>query len=245
MGWSSTAPTLPSGESWGNTKTTSNSSNNFNQDLTAQSARGIGNTYYIKFSVYWTKGSNGVFSPYNPTYYIAGSDSASIGKPSEWSTVTRYYTGTASSSTTVKVGTSSSTSFISGWPSVTVSVAAPKYWTVSYNGNGADGGSTASQTKVSGTALTLRANGFTRTGFRFVEWNTAADGSGTSYAAGGSYTANAAVTLYAIWQRLAIPVYFNDNGTIKQATDVYYNDDGTIRKGTLYYNNNGTIIEVT
>jgi uncharacterized repeat protein (TIGR02543 family) len=38
----------------------------------------------------------------------------------------------------------------------------------------------------------------TRTGYTFAGW-TAADGSSTSYAAGATYSANSAVTLYARW----------------------------------------------
>lgn len=82
-------------------------------------------------------------------------------------------------------------------------------WTVSYNGNGSTGGSTASQTKYYNDALTLRANGFTRTGFEFKRWNTKTDDTGTAYAASGSYTSNAALSLYAIWNRT---VSYNLNG---------------------------------
>lgn len=74
-------------------------------------------------------------------------------------------------------------------------------WQVTYSGNGATGGSTASQTKTYNDALTLRANGFTRTGFEFKRWNTKTDDTGTAYAASGSYTGNAALSLYAIWNR--------------------------------------------
>lgn len=73
-------------------------------------------------------------------------------------------------------------------------------WAVTYNGNGSTGGSTAAQTKTYGQSLTLRSNGFTRTGYNFVNWNTKADGSGTGYNAGASYTGNAALTLYAQWK---------------------------------------------
>ena len=38
------------------------------------------------------------------------------------------------------------------------------------------------------------------TGYSFKGWNTAADGSGTDYAPGASYTADADVTLYAQWE---------------------------------------------
>lgn len=87
-----------------------------------------------------------------------------------------------------------------------------KTYTISYNGNGSTGGSTASQSKDHGASLTLRSNGFTRTGHTFSKWNTKADGSGTSYNAGGSYTTNAAATLYAIWTANTYTVAFNANG---------------------------------
>ena len=50
-----------------------------------------------------------------------------------------------------------------------------------------------------GVAGTIATNTFTRDGYTFSGWNTAADGSGTSYADGGSITLNANVTLYAQW----------------------------------------------
>jgi len=72
-------------------------------------------------------------------------------------------------------------------------------YAISYNGNGSTSGSTSAQTKTYGVALTLRSNGYTRTNYVFKNWNTAANGSGTTYAAGASYTANAAATMYAQW----------------------------------------------
>lgn len=85
-------------------------------------------------------------------------------------------------------------------------------YAVTYDGNTNTGGSTATQTKTYGTALTLRSNGFTKTGYNFVKWNTKSDGSGTSYNAGASYTANAAVKLYAIWTKKTYTVSYNANG---------------------------------
>lgn len=112
---------------------------------------------------------------------------------------------------------------------------------VTFNGNGNDGGETAAQSKVYGTPLVLSQNGFTRTNYTFLYWNTAADGSGTTYAAGASYGANAALTLYAIWKKNNIPVYVNDNGTIRQVEKAYINDNGTIKECTVYLNVNDNI----
>ena len=50
------------------------------------------------------------------------------------------------------------------------------------------------------TALTL--NTFTRTGYSFSGWNTAANGSGTAYADGATYSFAADITLYAQWTAL-------------------------------------------
>lgn len=94
----------------------------------------------------------------------------------------------------------------------TQSVSAKTSYTISYNGNGATGGSVSGQTKWYGTNLTLRSNGYTRTGYTFSKWNTAANGSGTSYSAGGTYSANAAATLYAIWNENTATLSFNANG---------------------------------
>ena len=77
-------------------------------------------------------------------------------------------------------------------------------YTVAYNGNGATGGSTANSSHTYDTAKALTSNGFTRIGYTFAGWNTAADGSGTSYSDGASVTNltatnGATVTLYAQW----------------------------------------------
>ena len=80
----------------------------------------------------------------------------------------------------------------------------PGTLTINFDGNGSTGGSTASQQIAAGNTASLNANGFTRNGYAFTGWNTAADGSGTSYADGADYTVtpatgDATVTLYAQW----------------------------------------------
>lgn len=120
----------------------------------------------------------------------------------------------------------------------------PDTYTVSFNPNGADGGAQGPQTKTYGFRLVIAGCGYTRTGYSFSEWNTAADGTGTSYPAGSYYETNAPVTLYAIWTKNNIPVYLNDNGTIRQAVKAYMNVDGQIREGALYMNIGGTIYEI-
>ena len=76
----------------------------------------------------------------------------------------------------------------------------PNTYTVTFNGNNSTSGSTSSQNFTYGVPQNLNANGFQRTGYTFAGWNTAANGSGTSYANGASYTATGDITLYAQWE---------------------------------------------
>jgi len=115
-------------------------------------------------------------------------------------------------------------------------------YTVSYNGNGADSGTTEEQTKYWGTPLTLQSNGYTKANYTFQHWNTAADDSGTSYAAGASYIDNAAVTLYAIWKKNNIPVFIRSGNAIIQVEKAFINVGGTIKECTVYQNLGGNII---
>lgn len=72
-------------------------------------------------------------------------------------------------------------------------------YTVSYNANGGSG-APGNQTKTYGVALTLSSTKPTRTNYNFKGWGTSAGSTTVAYAAGASYTANAAITLYAIWE---------------------------------------------
>ncbi|CEJ07855.1 Cell wall-binding protein, partial [Acididesulfobacillus acetoxydans] len=81
--------------------------------------------------------------------------------------------------------------------------AIPTY-TVTYSGNGSSGGSvpTDSNNYTTGAAITVLGNtgSLVKTGSTFAGWNTAADGIGTSYAAGATLTMGSAnVTMYAQW----------------------------------------------
>lgn len=91
-----------------------------------------------------------------------------------------------------------------------ISIAAKTSYKVSYNANGGSG-TPSQQTKWHGTTLTLSSTKPTRTGYTFKGWATSSSGS-VAYAAGASYTANASVTLYAVWQAVTYKVTYNANG---------------------------------
>ena len=96
--------------------------------------------------------------------------------------------------------------------SVTFNVTVPA-WTsykITYNANGGTGAPSA-QTKWKDQTLTLSSTKPTRTGYSFQGWSTAND-STVEYAAGASYTANSAATLYAVWKANTYTVKYNANG---------------------------------
>lgn len=92
----------------------------------------------------------------------------------------------------------------------TITVAAKTSYTVSYNANGGVGTPT-SQTKWHGTNITLSNLKPVRTGYTFKGWGTSSSGS-VVYQSGDTYSANASVTLYAIWQVVTYSVTYNANG---------------------------------
>ena len=82
-------------------------------------------------------------------------------------------------------------------------------YSVSYDANGGGTGSItdADSPYNKASAVTVLANTFTPiTGKTFVEWNTKADGTGTSYNAGDTFLITADTTLYAIWEDEYIPI---------------------------------------
>ncbi len=85
-------------------------------------------------------------------------------------------------------------------------------YTVTFNGNGSTSGTMANETNSAPTALST--NTFTRSGYSFTGWNTAANGTGTAYADGAAYPFSASVTLYAQWSAVvtSFTVTFNGNG---------------------------------
>ena len=78
------------------------------------------------------------------------------------------------------------------------SSATAAVYTISYNANGGSG-APSNQTKDGGIDLTLSSTAPTRSGYAFAGWNTQADGSGTHYASGATFTGNTNTTLYAQW----------------------------------------------
>ena len=57
----------------------------------------------------------------------------------------------------------------------------PNKYTISYNGNGATGGSTANTTATYDQNVTIASNGYTKTGYTFAGWTTKSNGADDGY----------------------------------------------------------------
>ena len=97
-------------------------------------------------------------------------------------------------------------------PSADTTLYAQWNSTITYNSNGATGTVPTAVVTKGSASQTFNLNsgsGLSRTGLSFAGWNTAADGSGTNYAGGASYTSAGTTTLFAIFR----PLYtYNANG---------------------------------
>ncbi|WP_435106650.1 InlB B-repeat-containing protein [Arhodomonas sp. AD133] len=121
----------------------------------------------------------------------------------------------------------------------TVQRAVQKY-AVSYDGNGNDGGNAPADALYEDNAsVTVSGNtgSLTRTGYTFAGWNTAADGNGTDYAGGDTFTMGASdVTLYAQWTINDYTVSYagngNDGGSAPGSSNHVYNSSVTVSGNT-------------
>jgi uncharacterized repeat protein (TIGR02543 family) len=176
-----------------------------------------GPTYTVTYD---GNGSTGGTVPVDSTHYIQGQTVTVLGNTGNLTQSGFSFTGwntAANGSGTSYVG---SNSFNIGAANVTLYAqwsALPTY-TVTYNGNGSTGGAVPvdSTHYLQGRTVTVLGNtgNLVQTGYTFSGWNTAANGSGTSYVGGNTFTMGASnVTLYAQW--MLVPTYtvtYNGNG---------------------------------
>ena len=114
------------------------------------------------------------------------------------------------------------------------SATARVFYTITFNANGGEGSMEPQRFEV-GVDTALNTNAFTREGYRFIGWNTAADGSGATYADEGAILElTGDMTLYAQWQIW--------NGWFTDVNGKQYYKDGELQKtgwtvidGNTYY----------
>ena len=114
------------------------------------------------------------------------------------------------------------------------SATARVVYTITFNANGGEGSMEPQRFEV-GVDTALNTNAFTRESYKFIGWNTAADGSGATYADEGAILElTGDMTLYAQWQFW--------NGWLTDVNGKQYYKDGellktgwTIIDGNTYY----------
>lgn len=87
--------------------------------------------------------------------------------------------------------------------------------TVTFDSNGGTG---IMSPQISSSSAALSANQFSKSGFTFSGWNTAADGSGLAYAPGGSHPFSSDETLFAQWATASRTLTFDANGGLGTMT---------------------------
>lgn len=109
----------------------------------------------------------------------------------------------------------------------------PINYNIVYNANGGEGSSysDAFTYNVSGT---IQSNKFTRERYNFLYWNTSIDGSGTSYSPEQIVqnlcsTDGGTVNLYAQWELITYPIYYDLNGGF--SSQIYENPDDNNKQG--------------
>lgn len=86
-------------------------------------------------------------------------------------------------------------------------------------GKTAGGNGTPNWDGHTGDTPAIGGNGWTVDGYTFAGWTTNADGSGTKYAPGASWTANGTLTLYAQWTPGEAGLTYDGNGATGGKTD--------------------------
>lgn len=146
-----------------------------------------------------------------------------------WSTSSSATSATYTGGGSITVTSSGTTNLYAVWKVNT--------YTVSYNANGGTGAPSA-QTKTYNVSLTLSSTVPTRSGYIFQGWATSSTGA-VVYQPSGSYTANAAVTLYAIWKAANSTLSSVDNTNIGSSGTASWNkiDNSYTYKFVLTYSN--------
>lgn len=178
--------------------------------------------YTVKINVSWETYYSGAQTNYGMTaasggvtYTISKFDGTkrSSGSGSFTGTYSISSNGSATKTVTVTFRNFNTDNDDAATKNVSFSVSVPA-WTsykITFNANGGSGAPSA-QTKWKDQSLTLSSTKPTRTGYSFLGWSTSSSATSATYSAGGSYTANSAATLYAVWKANTYTVKYDANG---------------------------------
>ena len=206
--------------------------NTYTMSYNANGGSGSMNTDYITYNTNYKTKSNG-FSRIG--YRFKGWNEAANGTGTDW---------TSRIGVTWKWTYPRNATLYAQWD--------PNQYTINYHGNTNTGGSTASSSHTYDRSKALTSNGFTKTGYHFVGWNTRADGKGTSYKNKQSVINltskhNDTIDLYAQWEANTYTIVYQPvapsysssqvSGTM-QNTVLTYDKAANLRKNAFTLNNN-------
>ena len=163
----------------------------------------------ITYTITYNNVEGATFAASNPVSYTVESEAITLNNPIKTGYTFGGWTGTdldgITQTVTIPSGSNGDRAYTANWTAHTYSVQ--------FNGNGATDGEMSAQSFTYDEPKELTANAYTRTGYTFTGWNTAADGTGTAYTDGQTVqnlTAEngAAVILYAQWTANTYTVHF-------------------------------------
>lgn len=178
-------------------------------------------SYTIKYNA-----NGGSGAPANQTKWKDQTLTLSTTKP----TRTGYsFLGWSPSSTATSATYSAGGNYTANSAATLYAVWKANTYTVTYNANGGSG-APSSQTKTYGVALTLSSTKPTRSRYNFLGWGTSASATTATYSAGGSYTTNASITLYAVWELAYVKPRITGLTVSRCTLDGTLSDEGTYAK---------------
>lgn len=208
------------------TKTITVTFRNFNDDNGDSATKNVSFTvsvpawtsYVIKYNA-----NGGSGAPGDQTKWKDQALTLSATKPAR----TGYsFLGWSTSSSATSATYSAGASYTANAAATLYAVWKANTYSVKYNANGGSG-APGDQTKTYGITLTLSSTKPTRANYIFKGWGTSASATTVSYAAGASYTANAAVTLYAIWELGYVKPRISNLSIVRSDSSGNADDEGT------------------
>ena len=192
-------------------------------------------SYVIKYNA-----NGGSGAPGNQTKWHGQALTLSTAKP----TRTGYsFLGWSTSSTATSATYSAGGSYTANAAATLYAVWKANTYTIKYNANGGSG-APGNQTKTYGQALTLSSTKPARSKYNFLGWSTSASATKATYSAGGSYTANAAATLYAVWEVAYVQPRITNFIVERCISDGTLSDDGTYAKVTFNWATDETVTSI-
>jgi uncharacterized repeat protein (TIGR02543 family) len=138
------------------------------------------------------------------------------------------------------------------YPNTQSTPVVPTTYTITYIGNTNTSGNVptdGSSPYASGSTVTFLGNSgspvLEKSGFTFAGWNTSANGSGTSYSQGNTFTINANIILYAVWTPVSLspstPTALSSVGG-NQAAYILFTQTGTVTNYEYSTDNGATFL---